>query len=57
MGTIPGGLIRLDRSIVISSTMALNFATDGRGGALQASGNTTQRQAAFKTSGNLFALH
>ena len=45
-GTIPGGLIRLDRSIVTSAAIAFNFATDGRGGALQVSGNTTQRQAA-----------
>jgi hypothetical protein len=41
---------------VISPAIAFNFAADGQGGALQVSGDTTQRQTALETSGYLFTL-
>jgi hypothetical protein len=41
---------------MIGSAIAFNFAADGRGRALQAPRNTTQRQATLKTSGYLFTL-
>jgi hypothetical protein len=47
---------RMEGSNPSFSAIAFNFAADGRGGALQASGNTTQRHAALETSGYLFTL-
>ncbi len=56
LGPLPGGLVRLGRSIVVSASVAVDLTTDRRGRSVQCRSDRSYGPACYEASGNLFSF-